>query len=230
MGYQLRRFRLAAGLSLADLALKVNYSRGYLSKVETGRAPGNVTLARRCDAILATGGALARLVLMRPTRTTGEPSRLRDLPPPLTTSVPLPPNLASGVTYMLALDAAHDGLRQVAERDMPAGKLLAEANRAVHDAGLYRAREQLLVTASKPLVTSGEMVFLRLIAVRDEVRRGARLKSREYHRAYHSYALALWSFRMALRVEFGHEPLTPDTLDRANWLDLERCADCGEDG
>ena len=111
---------------------------------------------------------------------------------------------------------------------MPAGKRLAEANRAVHDAGLYGAREQLIVAGSRQLVTSGEVAFLRLIAVRDEIRRGARLKSQDYHRAYHSYALALWSFRMALRVEFGHEPLTPDTLDRANWSDLERCADCAE--
>jgi len=62
---ELRRRRHAAGLSLADLAAATHYSKGYLSKVETGRKPANADLARRCDAALDAGGRLAALVLTR---------------------------------------------------------------------------------------------------------------------------------------------------------------------
>ena len=64
---ELRRRRHAAGLSLADLAAAAHYSKGYLSKVETGRKPANADLARRCDAALDAGGRLAALVAPRVT-------------------------------------------------------------------------------------------------------------------------------------------------------------------
>jgi transcriptional regulator with XRE-family HTH domain len=61
-GAELRRRRTGAGLSLADLAGLVHYSKSYLSRLETGaKAPG-VDLARRCDAVLEADGALAALV------------------------------------------------------------------------------------------------------------------------------------------------------------------------
>lgn len=59
---QLRRARLAAGLSLSDLAKRVHYSKGYLSKIENGHNPASVDLARRCDAELGADGRLASLV------------------------------------------------------------------------------------------------------------------------------------------------------------------------
>jgi transcriptional regulator with XRE-family HTH domain len=62
---ELRRRRHAAGFSLADLAAATHYSKGYLSKVETGRKPANADLARRCDAALDAGGQLAALVAQR---------------------------------------------------------------------------------------------------------------------------------------------------------------------
>jgi hypothetical protein len=62
---ELRRRRHAAGLSLADLAAATHYSKGYLSKVETGRKPANADLARRCDAALDAGGQLAALAAPR---------------------------------------------------------------------------------------------------------------------------------------------------------------------
>ncbi|SDC41657.1 helix-turn-helix domain-containing protein [Actinokineospora iranica] len=61
-GTALRRGRLAAGLSLAAMSRAVNYSKGYLSKVETGVSPPTPWLARRCDQVLGLGGALADLV------------------------------------------------------------------------------------------------------------------------------------------------------------------------
>lgn len=61
-GTELRRLRQAAGLSLSGLARKVHYSKGYLSKIETGAKPARDDLARRCDAVLSADGQLASLV------------------------------------------------------------------------------------------------------------------------------------------------------------------------
>lgn len=57
-GDELRRRRVTACLSLRDLACLVHYSRGYLSKVETGQATASIELARLCDSALGSGGAL----------------------------------------------------------------------------------------------------------------------------------------------------------------------------
>lgn len=59
-GSELRRRRLAAGLSLNQMALGLHYSKGYLSKIETGSRPPSLALARRCDRILEADGALLR--------------------------------------------------------------------------------------------------------------------------------------------------------------------------
>jgi transcriptional regulator with XRE-family HTH domain len=61
-GAELRRRRVAAGLSLAQLAARIHYSKGYLSKIETGHKPPGMDLARRCDAALGSAGELAGLV------------------------------------------------------------------------------------------------------------------------------------------------------------------------
>ncbi|MPY63460.1 nSTAND1 domain-containing NTPase [Streptomyces spongiae] len=61
-GAELRRLRNQAGVSLAALSDRVHYSKGYLSKIETGDKPPNADLARRCDNALDAGGALMRLV------------------------------------------------------------------------------------------------------------------------------------------------------------------------
>jgi DNA-binding XRE family transcriptional regulator len=61
-GRELRRLRLATGLTLSGLAERVHYSKGQLSKVETGRKRPSPQLARLCDAVFEAGGALAVLV------------------------------------------------------------------------------------------------------------------------------------------------------------------------
>jgi transcriptional regulator with XRE-family HTH domain/tetratricopeptide (TPR) repeat protein len=59
-GSRLREARLAAGWSLRELAGRVHYNTGYLSKIENGLRPASVELAKRCDAELGT--TLARLI------------------------------------------------------------------------------------------------------------------------------------------------------------------------
>ncbi|MFD9963673.1 multiprotein-bridging factor 1 family protein [Amycolatopsis sp. NPDC058986] len=62
VGTELRRLRMAAGLSLAELARRVHYNKGYLGRIETGEKPAGMEVARRCDAALDANGKLAALV------------------------------------------------------------------------------------------------------------------------------------------------------------------------
>lgn len=57
-GARLRRCRDTAGISMSELARRVNYSKSYLSKLENDLKPPNPTVARLCDAALDAGGAL----------------------------------------------------------------------------------------------------------------------------------------------------------------------------
>ncbi|MFF8267219.1 helix-turn-helix domain-containing protein [Streptomyces sp. NPDC016562] len=58
---RLRRLRVQRGLSLADLARRTHYSKGYLSKIETGAKRATADVARRCDEVLGAGGELVRM-------------------------------------------------------------------------------------------------------------------------------------------------------------------------
>ncbi|WP_308120607.1 nSTAND1 domain-containing NTPase [Streptomyces bambusae] len=69
---QLRRLRVQRGLSLADLARRTHYSKGYLSKIETGSKRATVDVARRCDLVLQADGELLGL-LRDPTDAPGPP-------------------------------------------------------------------------------------------------------------------------------------------------------------
>lgn len=75
-GPELRRLRVDAGLSLTELAGRIHYSKGYLSKVETGVALPNHTLAALCDTELDTGGRLVRLLPYIRRRSRGRPGAL----------------------------------------------------------------------------------------------------------------------------------------------------------
>jgi hypothetical protein len=68
LGAELRKLRQHAGMSLGELAGLVHYSKGYLSKVETGHAQLNHDLAARADAALDLGGALSKMLPPRTMR------------------------------------------------------------------------------------------------------------------------------------------------------------------
>lgn len=57
-GAELRRLRMAAGLSLHDLSVQVHYSRGHLSKVENNVAVPSPALVRLADAAVHASGQL----------------------------------------------------------------------------------------------------------------------------------------------------------------------------
>ncbi|WP_091627355.1 tetratricopeptide repeat protein [Amycolatopsis saalfeldensis] len=57
-GTELRRRRMSAGISLTAFAAAVHFTKGYLSKVETGKARVNRELAKACDRALDARGEL----------------------------------------------------------------------------------------------------------------------------------------------------------------------------
>lgn len=61
-GAELRRLRTERGTSLAGLSERTHYSKGYLSKLETGAKRASVELAARLDEALEAGGLLVELV------------------------------------------------------------------------------------------------------------------------------------------------------------------------
>lgn len=61
-GSDLRRRRVAAGMSLHDLAQAISYSKSHVSKVERGQKNASSDFARACDRALGAGGELEDLV------------------------------------------------------------------------------------------------------------------------------------------------------------------------
>lgn len=61
-GPRLRALRVAKGLSLSAFARQLFYSKGHVSRVETGTQAPSAEFARRCDAALDADGELAALV------------------------------------------------------------------------------------------------------------------------------------------------------------------------
>ncbi|MFF6792880.1 helix-turn-helix domain-containing protein [Streptomyces filamentosus] len=120
-GPELRRRRLTAGMTLEGLAARVHYSKGQLSKVETGVQRPTVELARLCDAALGADGALTGLVPADPVAVL--PSRRR--------------MMAAGAVSALALGVATPavalGPGAVEEAAGTAGGLLVDGVRALFD-------------------------------------------------------------------------------------------------
>lgn len=58
-GTLLRKSRADAGITMAELARRVNYSKGHVSKIENGLKRPTPMFAKQCDRVLDTGGALA---------------------------------------------------------------------------------------------------------------------------------------------------------------------------
>lgn len=130
------------------------------------------------------------------------------------------------VDFLLALDAAHSALRDVARGLDDRSELRRAASGAVREAGVYSSRERLLTSGGQRVVKAGELAFARLFAIRDAVRSGATPDELEYHQAYHPFAEALWNLRMAIRVDLGQHTLAPGELDRMSWSEREGCPVC----
>lgn len=83
-GRALRRRRVDAGLSLADLAGLVHCSRGFLSRIENGHRRVSRELAELCDTVLDARGELADLVTDPEPETARKPRDAARRRPPAT--------------------------------------------------------------------------------------------------------------------------------------------------
>lgn len=63
-GYELRRYREAAGLTQKQLGAIVNYTGSLIGQIETARKLPTVDFSERVDAALGTDGLLSRLVVL----------------------------------------------------------------------------------------------------------------------------------------------------------------------
>ncbi|WP_091287814.1 ATP-binding protein [Amycolatopsis xylanica] len=84
-GAELRRLRRAAGISLTEFAARTHYSKGYLSKVETGLAVPNAAFAEACERELQLSGALTALLPREPAKRRTRPDARPSGLPPATT-------------------------------------------------------------------------------------------------------------------------------------------------
>ncbi|MFF4594734.1 helix-turn-helix domain-containing protein [Amycolatopsis sp. NPDC001319] len=69
-GSRLRALRVAEGLSLSEFARRLYYSKGHVSRIETGAQSPSSEFVRKCDAELCAGGELIALAsgAVRPPR------------------------------------------------------------------------------------------------------------------------------------------------------------------
>ncbi|MGW1075952.1 helix-turn-helix domain-containing protein [Streptomyces sp. NPDC002537] len=80
-GVTLREIRLKQGLSLSELSKLIHYSKGHLSRIESGDKQASEDLARRCDEALGARGELLSAhrvgsTVRRPRRTSRPPFQL----------------------------------------------------------------------------------------------------------------------------------------------------------
>lgn len=127
---------------------------------------------------------------------------------------------------VLALGAGLDRLRDVAQSERRHDKLTTATGKAVSEAGVYVAREKILMTAEPAVAQAAEDAFDGLIGVRDAVRSGAQLRTPAFHDAYHPYADKMWLLRKAIRADLKAPVLHPNDLGRSQWSGRADCEVC----
>jgi hypothetical protein len=133
---------------------------------------------------------------------------------------------AAYLEFSLALGTAVQKLREVAGSGLAGEERIAATNAGLAEAGIYPARERMLMSAPASVMGPAEATFDGLVAVRDAVRLNATTKSREYHDAYHPYEDQMWRLRNAIRVDLGAHTLSPSDLARDTWENRDKCAVC----
>lgn len=109
-GDALRRLRLEQGLSLRQLAARLNYSPAYLSEIERGIKPASIELASRCDQVLDSDTYLTNLA--QSDRRQPKPAAS---PPAEYTSSASPTDVVMAAAHESTDRAAADGAYSVSE-------------------------------------------------------------------------------------------------------------------
>ncbi|QQQ78187.1 helix-turn-helix domain-containing protein [Saccharothrix sp. 6-C] len=120
-GVELRRRRVAAGKSLMALSGDLHYSKGHISKIETGMKQPTAQFARLADAVLDADGALSRLVPADLPDTTSQDDPLVPLwdLPQLRVSRTAAETVAEDDATEQLLRAQFDGIRDMGKRLAP---------------------------------------------------------------------------------------------------------------
>jgi hypothetical protein len=132
----------------------------------------------------------------------------------------------SYLTFILAVEAAHSRLREVASPQREVADRSVEARAAITDSGVFSARETFIVTANHTLLRAGEETLEALMQTYRRVRDGSRTNSMEYHDAYHRYAEAIWALRQAARADLGAAPISPADVGKESWDSQADCDFC----
>ncbi|WP_229075086.1 helix-turn-helix transcriptional regulator [Actinoplanes sp. DH11] len=212
----------AGTLNNTSIAARAGMSRSFVGELLNGRKAPIPSTAARLAAVLGASPAEVTLArrLAEQLRDLRRYERARDGRD--AERGPATDLWGICVAFVLALDTAHNALRECA-RGRHDGALSEAATFAVHESGLYAQRERMLLSGSPELVAAAEKVFLALVDIRTTIMGGAGLDASEYHAVYHPFAEAMWNFRGAVRAAFGQAPLTPELLMRADWSDRDQC-------
>jgi hypothetical protein len=132
----------------------------------------------------------------------------------------------SYLAYVVALDAAHTQLREVADPNHVPQDPRREANQAVTRSRVYENRERLLMSGTPAVLTAGERALVALAKMRRVVGDGFKRQTPEFHDAYHEFAGNLWRLRRAIREDLGASDLSPSDLDKPSWDSRETCTFC----
>jgi len=132
----------------------------------------------------------------------------------------------SYLAYVVALDAAHTRLREVADPDNNVEDARREASRALTRSRVYENRERLLMSGTPAVLTAGERALIALSKMRRVVGDGVKRQTPEFHDAYHEFAGYLWQLRRAVRGDLGATDLSPADLDKPSWDSKDTCTFC----
>jgi hypothetical protein len=129
--------------------------------------------------------------------------------------------------FIAAVEQAHAGLRRLADPlRNPEGDLVIQTREVFSEAGIYGARERVIVTADPKVIAAAERTLQTLNDLRRAVRDGAQLNTLPFHHAYHHYAEAVWDLRRIARADFGASKITPADVGKVSWDSEAACAFC----
>jgi hypothetical protein len=132
----------------------------------------------------------------------------------------------SYLSYVVALDAAHTRLRDVADPGNNPEDPKRAATQAVTVSRVFESRERLLMSGSPAVLTAGERALIALGKLRRTVGEGVKRQTPEFHDAYHEFAGHLWQLRRAIRQDLGASDLSPSDLDKPSWDSRDTCEWC----
>jgi hypothetical protein len=109
--------------------------------------------------------------------------------------------------FMAALNIGVGQLEDIARRGLAPPERDQALRQALQAAGVWRIHQQLLITASPPVISDGWNALLGLTQIRDELARDATFDSQEYLAARQRYSKLMSTLRDAMRADLNVPPL-----------------------